>query len=180
MARLARYADSLRRGPGGPIDPAARRGVASRGATRTLPPRAALQSAAPPAPVGWNSVPAPASSWSPPGAAVAHAGGVTGTLLVYPQQPPAFSVQPARPAAGRYTFVRGRFSDVRMTVAGQLLAAVGCAGAVVAFMLFSTLAASVLVLVVLAAGAASIATHRSLAWWWTLGVLAGGLLGHFS
>jgi hypothetical protein len=67
-----------------------------------------------------------------------------------------------------------------MTVVGQLLAAGGCAGAVLAFMFFNPLVASALVLIAVAAGVASIATHRSLAWWWTLGILAGGLLGRFS
>ncbi len=85
-----------------------------------------------------------------------------------------------QPAASRYVFARPRFSDVRMTVIGQLLSAAGCTGAVLAFMLFSTLIASVLLLVAVVAGVASIATHRPLAWWWTVGVLAGGLLGRFS
>jgi hypothetical protein len=179
MARLARYAETLRRAPGGPIDPSARRGIANVGATRTLPPRSALRSPAPPA--AWSSMPATAPPWSrPPAAAVAPTAPVAIPPFAHPQQPPAFPVQPARPAASRYVFTPPRFTDVRITVVGQLLAAGGCAAAVLAFIVFSTLVASALVVVVVAAGVASIATHRSLAWWWTLGVLAGALLGRFS
>src|SRR5262249_47367589 len=83
MARLARYADSLRRAPGGPIDPARRRFPG--GTTRTLPPRSALQSKAPPAPSSWGSMPAAPSPWSRP--PVAPVPGVTGPTLAYPQHP---------------------------------------------------------------------------------------------
>jgi hypothetical protein len=87
---------------------------------------------------------------------------------------------PAAPAANRFVFSAPLFRDVRVTVFGQLLAVAGCAGAVIAFIVLGTTLASVLVLAVVAAGVAAIAGHRSLAWWWTLGVLAGGLLARFS
>jgi hypothetical protein len=83
-------------------------------------------------------------------------------------------------AANRFVFCRPRFTDVRMTALGQFLSVLGCAGAVLAFVVLGANVASALVVVLLVAGVTAISRHRSLAWWWTLGVLAGGLLGRFS
>jgi hypothetical protein len=182
MARLARYADTLRRSPGAPIDDASRRAI-SRAAvgTRTLPPRSALQSLArrPPAPS--PAVP-PQPAYRSPAMAAAAAAYAPGAPLPYPPspEPVLFATRPAAPAASRFVFSKPQFTDVRMSLLGQLLAAAACAGAVLAFVMLGTLPASVLVLAGFALGAVAIARHWSLAWWWTLGVLAGGLLGRFS
>jgi hypothetical protein len=178
MARLARYADTLRRSPDAPIDDVSRRAVSKAAAgTRTLPPRSALQS------LSRRPAPSPAGAADRHPSAASAAGGVAPAAplpLARPPEPVPAVVQPPRPAANRFVFSQPRFADVRMSLLGQLLAAAGCAGAVVAFVFFGSMPASVLVLAVLALGVVAIARHWSLAWWWTLGVLAGGLLGRFS
>jgi hypothetical protein len=171
MARLARYADTLRRSPGGPIEPGARQAIPRAGAT-TLPPRSALQALARRGPVPGPIVPPPSPSRPMPAAPTVP--------------PPAASaygpvpVIPAVPAANRFVFSVPRFADLRATIVGQGLTVAGCAIAVFAFLWLSSIAASAVVVAGLAVGALGIRRHWTFARWWTLGVLVGGLLGRFS
>jgi hypothetical protein len=184
MARLARYADMLRRSPGAPIDDASRRSIAQAvSGTRTLPPRSALQSLTrrPPAPSVVSAAPVhPSLPATLPAGDSRAKPFPPAAPLQHPQPPATVPTQWPQPAERRFVFSQPRLTDVRMTMLGHWLAAAGAAGAMLAFIALGTVLASVLVLSVLAVGVAAIAGHRSLAWWWTLGVLAGGLLGRFS
>jgi hypothetical protein len=84
------------------------------------------------------------------------------------------------PPANRFVFSVPRFADLRHTILSQLVAVVGCAAAVFAFLFLESITASVVVLVALALGLVGISRHWTLARWWTFGVLLGGLLGRFS
>jgi hypothetical protein len=181
-ARLARYADRLRRARGAPIDDATRRTISQAASgVRTLPPRSALQSLTGglSAPSAVSAAPAYPSARATLGAAApVHAQPPAAPLQYMPPAPAP--TQWPQSAARRFVFSSPGFTDVRVTLLGHWLAAAGAAGAVLAFIVLDTVVASVLVLAVLAVGVAAIAGHRSLAWWWTLGVLAGALLGRFS
>jgi hypothetical protein len=169
MARLARYADTLRRSPNGPVEPAARHAISRAGAT-TLPARSALQGLARRGPAPGHAIVAPTPNRPTPVPSSAT-----------PPAVPMYAPTPrVAPPPNRFVFSNPRLADVRVVILGQVLAAAGCVGAVLAFIFLSTVVASVFVLVALVAGVVAIAGHRSVAWWWTLGVLAGALLGRFS
>jgi len=183
-ARLARYADTLRRARGAPLDDAARRNVSQAvSGVGTLPPRSALQSVArrpQAAPAASAASAYPSSPGRPP---VGVPTAMADPLAAPPQHLQVSAAAPRHwpePAERRFVFSRPLFADVRLTMLGHWVAAAGAAGAVLAFIALSTMLASVLVLALFGVGVAAIAGHRSLAWWWTIGVLVGGLLGRFS
>jgi len=151
MARLARYADSLRRAPGAPIDEASRRSIPG------LPPKSALN--------GLSPRPGP-----PPVETIVWGGGNSDLI-------PAAA--PARPHPTSIDW-RPRNIDIRLTLFGQLLAAFTCALAVIAFERFDTMVASVVVLALVAVGVLASVRRLPLAFWWTLGLVVGGVLGRFS
>jgi hypothetical protein len=177
MARLARYADTLRRSPGAEIDDASRRAIPKAALKAgALPPRSALASVPrlPPTASTAPLLPLPVSQPMP--SPVTHPAPLpvaTPAPLVAPPAPP-------RPSPNRYVISHTRFLDVRMSVLGQLLGVAGCAAAVLAFISLSTLPAFAVVLVALAVGVAGIVGRRAFAWWWTIGVVVGALLGRFS
>ena len=71
-------------------------------------------------------------------------------------------------------------SALRSTLFGQLLGAIACVCAIVAFMRFDRAVAYALVAAMLVLGAIAVARRVPLALWWTFGTVLGAVLGIWS
>ena len=151
LARLARYTESLKRPSPSPID----------------------GSAPPPRPPAFHARSAPSA---PPATAPR-----TPPTVATPTSPVNVAEAPARDWRWSADPTRRlSTSALRATLVGQLLAAIACVGAVVAFVRLDRTVAYAIVAVMIAGGMIAAARHVPLALWWTFGALLGAMLGLFS